>query len=277
MNATLTMNEELQQRLTRDCATHEQTIFSLLAARKEGTLDADLTFRQCAMELHSVKGVVSVLGLAPVLSIIGPLCEVMLRGNRRFDDASWERFGHWFSALLGCLQSAAQGRTDPAALSAATSERDQLLRALSQHGREMSRGSQRPKSWALSPSAGRRLLLVDDSPTICAAVSAQLRERGYPVRAARNLAQAAELLQSFAPEIVVTDVHMPEVEGDELCRRIKARMTHVVPVVLYSVLPEEQLSVVSRAAGADAYVCKEHGVDALVRRMDELLSSEILF
>jgi CheY-like chemotaxis protein len=277
MNLGLVLNEELQRRLSTDCATHEQTISSLLAARKEGKLDADLTFRQCANELHSVKGMVGVLGIGPVLSLIGPLCEVMVRGNRRFDEPSWDHFGGWFSSLLRCLLSAARGRHDTAALEAAGAMRDQLLRALSQHGREMARSKPRALNWTLSPSAGRRLLLVDDSPTICAALSAQLRERGYPVRSARNLGECTEQLASFSPEIVVTDVHMPEVEGDELCRRIKARMKHVVPVVLYSILPEQELARLARGAGADGYVSKELGVDALVTRMDELLSNEILF
>lgn len=277
MRLGLVLNEELQRRLSTDCAAHEQTISSLLAAHKEGKLDADLTFRQCALELHSVKGMVSVLGVGPVLSLIGPLCEVMLRGNRRFDEASWDQFGGWFSSLVRCLLSSVRGRPDTAALEAASRMRDQLLAALSHHGREMARSTPRAQSWALSPSAGRRLLLVDDSRTICAALSAQLRERGYPVRSALTLGECAEQLASFSPEIVVTDVHMPEVEGDELCRRIKARMKHVVPVVLYSIMPEEELARLSHAAGADAYVCKELGVDALVKRMDELLSSEILF
>jgi CheY-like chemotaxis protein len=277
MNLALALNEEVRERLSRDCAAHEQTITMLLAARREGALDPDLTFRQCALELHSVKGMVSVLGLAPVLAIIGPLCERMLRGSRRFDDPAWELFGPWFSTLLRCLESSALGHDDAAALKLAAQDRDRLLLSLAQGGAELARSEPRSANWTLSPSAGRRLLLVDDSATICAALSAQLRDRGYPVRAARNLAQATELLASFAPEIVVTDVHMPEVEGDELCRRIKAGMTHVVPVVLYSILPEPELRELAHAAGADAYVCKEFGVEALVKRMDELLSSEILF
>ena len=278
MNSALVLNnEELQQRLSTDCATHEHTVSSLLAARKEGRLDADLTFRQCALELHSVKGMVSVLGLASVRTLIGPMCEVMLRGTRRFEGPAWDQFEGWFRSLMSCLLSTAQGRPDQSALESACGIRDQLLAALAQHGREMVRSAPRPLNWALSPSAGRRLLVVDDSATICAALSAQLRERGYPVRTARNLEQCAAELASFSPEIVVTDVQMPEVEGDELCRRIKARMTQVVPVVLYSILPEPELARLAHAAGADGYVSKELGVDALVKRMDELLSNEILF
>ena len=50
-----------------------------------------------------------------------------------------------------------------------------------------------------------------------------------------------------------------------------------VPVVLYSILPHARLAELARAAGADAFVHKGDGVAALVSRMDELLSDEILF
>ena len=110
-----------------------------------------------------------------------------------------------------------------------------------------------------------------------AALAARLLDRGYPVRTARSLTETARVLEEFDPEIVVTDVCMPNVEGDELCRRIKANMKRLVPVLLYSSLPEEQLAERARRAGADGYLCKMRGVEALIERLDELLAEEVLF
>ncbi|HEX6243404.1 MAG TPA: response regulator [Polyangiales bacterium] len=277
MMAGLSLDPDLQHKLSRDCAEHEQTVASLIAAQREGALDAELAFRECAMELHSVKGVASVLELKAVLNVIGSLSEQMLRTRPSAPRAFLDEFASWFPLLVRCLCLCAKGACDPTILRAAQGGQSVLSQALAARSRPVAQRAPISETFAISPSAGRRLLVVDDSATIRAALCAQLRERGYPVRAASNLTETGELLRSFAPEIVVTDVHMPDVEGDELCRHIKSRMQHVVPVVLYSILPEERLAQVAEAAGADAYVHKGAGVKALIQRMDELLSDEILF
>lgn len=275
MMARQSLDAEVELRLSRDCAEHEHTIASLLEAHQQGLLDADLVFRHCALELHSVKGVAGVLELHAVVGAIGPLCDVMLRQNPTFSASFLDEFGSWFQLLIRCLRASAKGGCDAGMLREVRSRQNTLLSALTPRplpGTHAGTGALK-----VSPSSGRRLLIVDDSATICAALSAQLRDRGYPVCTARTLAETAEALASFEPEIVVSDVHMPEVEGDELCRRIKAQMTRIVPVVLYSIMPVERLAEIARAAGADAYVHKGLGVGALIERMDELLSDEILF
>jgi DNA-binding response OmpR family regulator len=113
--------------------------------------------------------------------------------------------------------------------------------------------------------------LIDDSATIRAALSARLTIRGHEVRAAGSLAETTKALAEFDPEFVISDVRMPDVEGDNLCRRIKVAMRRPIPVILYSSLPKRELSARAQAAGADGYVCKSEGIDALVRRMDELM------
>lgn len=277
MIAVTSLDPELQRRLSRDCAEHEETVASLIAAQREGALDAELAYRQCALTLHSVKGVAGVLELTAVVALIGPICDLMLRVRPSTPSAFLDEFSRWFPLLIRCLRQSAQGVADPVIMRAAQGGQGVLLQVLASRGNSRAARAPISQTFAISPSSGRRLLVVDDSATIRAALSAQLREHGYPVRAAGNLGETAELLANFAPEIVVTDVHMPDVEGDELCRQIKARMQHVVPVVLYSILPEERLAQLAVAAGADAYVHKGAGVGALIQRMDELLSDEILF
>ena len=84
-------------------------------------------------------------------------------------------------------------------------------------------------------------------------------------------------LQAIERMNIQPDERVLEVEGDELCRRIKAQMMRVVPVILYSGLPELELKERARLSNADAYVCKIRGIEGLIARMDELLSDEILF
>jgi two-component system chemotaxis response regulator CheY len=277
VNGFLVVDAALRQRLWRDCAMHETLVHEVTHATGAGQLEPDVALRSIALELHSVKGVASVLGCAPILAAIGTLGEALLHRNSVTRPAFWAEFAEWFSSLMGCLRASVDGELDQAVLDAMSARRDELLLALGETRDVWAvqrAADPRPK---LSPSAGRRLLLVDDSATVRAAMSARLTDRGYPVRSARSLTETAQILSEFDPEIVVTDVRMPEVEGDELCRRIKSQMMRVVPVILYSGLPEEELAERARSANADAYVCKIRGIDGLIERMDELLSDEILF
>jgi CheY-like chemotaxis protein len=276
VNGYFIMDEALKQRLARDCATHETLVGDVTQAHRAGQLEAEIALRTIALQLHSAKGVASVLGCAQVLVMIGTLTEALLHRRSVDQPSFWSEFPGWFSRLMTYMQDSMDAGIPPGACDAMSAQRDRLLHLLGtpQDARKPSLPSDPRRK--MSPSSGRRLLLVDDSATVRAVMTARLTDRGYPVRSARSLNETATLLAEFDPEIVVTDVRMPEVEGDELCRLIKAKMTRVVPVILYSALPEHELAERALAAKADAYVCKTRGIEGLVERMDELLSDEIL-
>jgi CheY-like chemotaxis protein len=121
-----------------------------------------------------------------------------------------------------------------------------------------------------------RLIVLDDSPIIRDILSTALRSHGYDVRTAANLTEFDQAFAVFRPDVVITDVIMPEAEGDALCRMIKARMMpKLIPIVLVSSMPDEELALRAREAGADGYVSKKAGVRALNDELDRLLS-EIL-
>lgn len=269
--------QELRVRLDRDCAAHAQKVRELVLAKVSGQLEPEIALRSIALELHSVKGAASVLGLTKIEQLIGPLCQAMLQRENVSDASFWLEYETWFKAVVSCVAAQAAGDFDDALMEVLTVRRERLLETLGKEPSEVSPSRHVDAQAMLSPSAGRRVLIIDDSATVRAAMSARLSHRGYPVRAAKNLAETKQLLADFEPEIVITDVHMPDVEGDALCRQIKSHMTRVVPVLLYSGLPETELRARATAAAADAYVCKSAGIEGLIRRMDELLSDEILF
>ncbi len=278
MSASWLIDEGVRERLRRDCDTHGGLVHDVVLAQQAGELESDVAMRTCALELHSLKGVASVLGLHALVRVIGPLCEAMLKSTGNCKAAFWGDFDSWFQGLLACVNAGIDDGLDPEAIDGMRARQDELLSIVVDANMPPLAPSIPPQTpHPLSPSAGRRLLLVDDSATVRAALTAQLGCRGYPVRTAKSLEETARILLEFDPEIVVTDVHMPDVEGDELCRRIKAHMKRLVPVLLYSSMPEAELSQRAIHAGADGYVCKSQGVEALVVRMDELLSDEILF
>src|SRR5205085_2762298 len=81
-----------------------------------------------------------------------------------------------------------------------------------------------------------------------------LARDGFEVRAANRLGEFDRLLEGWRPDVVLTDVNMPELSGAQLCRELKARFkSHSVPVVLLSSLSDAELERVARDCGADAY------------------------
>ena len=81
------------------------------------------------------------------------------------------------------------------------------------------------------------------------------------------------VLASWKPHLIVTDLYMPEMNGAELCQWLRREVaTARIPIVLCSSAPDQELSVVARAVGADAYVSKVDGLDSLPDRLNALCS-----
>jgi DNA-binding response OmpR family regulator len=99
---------------------------------------------------------------------------------------------------------------------------------------------------------------------------------GFDVRIAGTLAEFQHAADRWRPEVVLTDIRMPEVSGHELCRSLKRHhRTAGIPVVLFSGLPEEELARLARSAGADGYLCKRDGLEGLAEMLTDLCESII--
>lgn len=106
-------------------------------------------------------------------------------------------------------------------------------------------------------TAGARILVVEDNPANMKLLSFVLGTRGYDVRTAADAREALEVLQDFAPRLILMDVQLPGMDGLELTRRLKAdpktREIVVVAVSAYAMKGDEQKA---RDAGCDGYVTK---------------------
>ena len=110
-----------------------------------------------------------------------------------------------------------------------------------------------------------RVLVVDDEPQITRVLRTVLSSQGYQVQTA---AEGQAALASFAelrPELVITDLYMPHMDGVELCKRIRAMSA--VPIIVLSVKGEERTKVEALDSGADDYVTKPFGIDELLARV----------
>ena len=122
--------------------------------------------------------------------------------------------------------------------------------------------------------AGRKILLIDDSEITLAMEKSVLEARGYDVQAASTLVEFEKLLKAFRPDLILTDIHMPEAKGTDICRTLKNEYnTQNIPIVLFSSLSEEELAKLAEQVGADGYLSKAQGLDALGEKVDELVES----
>jgi CheY-like chemotaxis protein len=103
----------------------------------------------------------------------------------------------------------------------------------------------------------RKVLLVDDSQLSLDVTASVLRDAGFDVRTTTEVHDLRAILGSWAPDVILTDVNMPNTTGPELCSALKSHYnTAHVPVVLFSALPPERLEVLARECEADGFLTK---------------------
>ena len=117
----------------------------------------------------------------------------------------------------------------------------------------------------VEPSVRRNILVVDDEPQITRVLRTTLSGHGYTVRTAGDGDEAIEVMRGWPPDLVVTDLSMPNMGGLELCRRIRAKSQ--VPIIVLSVRGEEKVKVEALDAGADDYVTKPFNMNELMARV----------
>jgi two-component system KDP operon response regulator KdpE len=98
----------------------------------------------------------------------------------------------------------------------------------------------------------RRILVVDDEPQITRVLRTSLSSHGYDIRVANDGETALEIMKDWTPDLVITDLSMPNMDGLELCRRL--RLSTMIPIIVLSVRGEERTKVQALDAGADDYV-----------------------
>jgi len=113
------------------------------------------------------------------------------------------------------------------------------------------------------------VLVVEDEAFTVMALVDELADLGHTVRDAMDGEEAMGVLETFSPDILVTDFMMPKMGGDALIRHMRARGGRMIPVVLISGLPESRLPT---GIGYDAYLGKPLDDGALARLIDRLLA-----
>jgi len=113
------------------------------------------------------------------------------------------------------------------------------------------------------------ILLVDDEDAVQKLLAYPLKREGYRVVSARNGREALDLFAAESPDLVVLDIMLPQLDGLEVCKRLRARST--VPIIMLTARDDELDKVVGLELGADDYITKPFSIREFRSRIRALL------
>src|SRR5687768_11877316 len=111
----------------------------------------------------------------------------------------------------------------------------------------------------------KKILVVDDEPQILRVLRRSLSLHRFDVRSTTDGESALDLFCAWSPDLVITDLSMPLMDGLQLCREI--RKISEVPIIILSVKGEENMKVEALDEGADDYVTKPFSINELMARV----------
>ncbi|HEX8734161.1 MAG TPA: response regulator transcription factor [Pyrinomonadaceae bacterium] len=117
----------------------------------------------------------------------------------------------------------------------------------------------------MSTEIAKRILVVDDEPQILRALRKSLTINQFDVRTAADGESALDLFRDWSPDLIITDLTMPLMNGLELCREV--RRFSQIPIIVLSVKGEEKIKIEALDTGADDYITKPFSIDELLARI----------
>ena len=118
-----------------------------------------------------------------------------------------------------------------------------------------------------------KIMIVEDDTVTVKLLKFMLEKKGYNVVSCENGKKAVDIVEEEMPHLILMDVMMPEMDGIEATRLIKAsQKTADIPVIILSALGQEMEVMNGLQAGADAYVVKPFDSQALLRLIEEKLA-----
>jgi len=132
--------------------------------------------------------------------------------------------------------------------------------------------SEVPMLSSMSEHRPKKILVVDDEPDVTDLVAYHLRANGCQVQTATNASSSIGLARSMLPDLVILDIMMPELNGTQICRILRADpKLKNVPIIFLTARAEESDRIAGFEVGCDDYVCKPFSIKELVLRVQSIL------
>ncbi|MBP8002811.1 MAG: response regulator [Chloroflexi bacterium] len=118
----------------------------------------------------------------------------------------------------------------------------------------------------------KKVLIADDEENIVISLEFLFKQAGYELQIARNGAEVLSLVEIFRPDLVLLDVMMPQINGFEVCRRIRQNSAYqAVKIMMLTAKGREVEIAKGLALGANAYVVKPFSTKELMAEVKQLL------
>jgi two-component system KDP operon response regulator KdpE len=118
------------------------------------------------------------------------------------------------------------------------------------------------------------ILVVDDEPQITRVLRTLLSSHGYSLKTAADGREALQVMNLWPPDLLITDLRMPKMDGLELCRELRSKSQ--IPIIVLSVRGEEPAKIEALDAGADDYVTKPFSPNELLARVRAALRRSLM-
>jgi CheY-like chemotaxis protein len=115
-----------------------------------------------------------------------------------------------------------------------------------------------------------RVLVVEPAPVLRHMIAHALTVQGYALATTAGLCDIDRVLAEFDPQLVISELNLPDGSGESVCRAVRRRGGAHLPVVLMSDRPHTELERRARAVEADRHVCKSRGLGALLDLVDAM-------
>jgi two-component system, OmpR family, phosphate regulon response regulator PhoB len=124
----------------------------------------------------------------------------------------------------------------------------------------------------MTDAKGKRVLVIDDEVDVTDLLAYNLRAKGYEVEAVNNPNSSVGAARTFMPDLVILDVMMPDLNGIQICRMLRAdSKLKNVPVIFLTAKAEEADRIQGLETGADDYICKPFSTKELLLRVQTIL------
>ena len=113
----------------------------------------------------------------------------------------------------------------------------------------------------------KKILVVDDEPDLLRVATFRLKKAGYEVFFAVDGQQALDSTKEYKPDLILLDLLLPDISGEEVCKRIKADVElERIPVIIFTAITDK-IDEKSKSCGADDYLIKPFAIEELLGKI----------